>query len=181
MDAGTFIVRIVEAIAWPVTAGLIFWKLRGRVGDLIDSIQRLKWKDTELTFGKQLDRVEAERPPAPVVEADENAPQLEQIAAEAQLPPAYIVQQAWLRIERVIDEATKSRASTSETSAGRTLNYARRMQALNLAPDDAALLRELRALRNEAVHSAQPNITVTDALRYKDLAESLARRIELGL
>ena len=28
------------------------------------------------------------------------------------------------------------------------------------------------------MRSLEPNITVTDALRYKDLAEALARRIE---
>ena len=49
---------------------------------------------------------------------------------------------------------------------------------LELSPEDENLLKQLRTLRDEAVHSPEPNITVTDALRYKDLAEALARRIE---
>jgi hypothetical protein len=180
MNIGSFIVRFIEAIAWPVTVGLIFWNLRGRIGDLILNIEKLKWKDTEVTFGKELDRVEAEFPSSTVAETVESAPQLEKIAAEAQLPPAYIVQQAWLRVERAIDDATKDRALSSETSSGRLLNYARRLQSLELSREDESLLKQLRMLRNEAVHSTMPNITVTDALRYKDLAESLARRIEEG-
>jgi hypothetical protein len=65
-----------------------------------------------------------------------------------------------------------------ERSAGRLLNYSRRLLSLNLSDDEAGLLGQLRKLRNEAVHSLDPNITVTDALRYKDLADALAIRIE---
>jgi hypothetical protein len=43
----------------------------------------------------------------------EGPPALEQTAVEAQLPPAYIVQQAWLRVERAIDAGTPDRAQHS--------------------------------------------------------------------
>lgn len=202
MDTLTFIVRIVEAIAWPVAVGLIFWALRGNIGGLIGKIRRFKWKDTEVAFSEELDRAEADLAPVALLPPVESSPELEKIAAEAQLPPTYIVQQAWLRVERAIDAATKDhakpsetsadrlrvkrvidkaikdRAISSETSAGRLLNNARRLLDLELSPEDGNLLKQLGTLRNEAVRSPEPNITVTDALRYKDLAEALARRIE---
>jgi hypothetical protein len=177
MDIGTFIVRIVEALVWPTVIGLVFWNERGHVGTLIGSVQRLKWKDTEVTFGKQLDRVEDELTPA-AAETIEKAPELEKLVAEAQLPPAYIVQQAWLHIERAVEEVTRDRIAT--TTGNRLLRYAQQVQHLDLSPDDERLIRELRQLRNDAVHSTDLNLTVTDALRYKDLAESLARGIKDG-
>ena len=75
MDALTFIVRIVEAIVWPVAVGLIFWALRGNIGGLIGKIRRFKWKDTEVDFSEELDRAEADLPvalPPPV----ESSPEL---------------------------------------------------------------------------------------------------------
>jgi hypothetical protein len=58
VDLLTFIVRIVEALAWPVAAGLIFWALRSHVGELLERIERFKWKDTEVSFGAEIDKVE---------------------------------------------------------------------------------------------------------------------------
>jgi hypothetical protein len=101
------------------------------------------------------------------------------------LQPAHIVEQAWSRLEQAIIEAAKGRFEELRTDQGgassrmgaRIVNDTRRIQALNLSPDDDALHRQLRDLRDLAVHSPG-SITVTDALRYRDLADSLARRIE---
>ena len=193
MDVSTFIVRLVEALAWPVVLGLAFWNVRGQVGALVGRIQRLKWKDAEATFSEELDKVE-DRAPRPSL-TDETA-KVEDRLITAQLPPAYIVQQAWLRVERAIDEFVKDRVELAPTAyhvlkeellkdrvepaptANRVLRNARKLLALNLTPEDNELIGQLRKLRNEAVHSLEPDITVTDALRYKDLAESLAQRIE---
>jgi hypothetical protein len=171
MDFGTFIVRLVEALAWPTVVLVVFWTLRGQVGALVGRIRRLKWKDAEAAFSEELDKAEEKVPPPPPTEKPSD---MEEQRATAQLPPAYIVQQAWLRVEHALGAAS-DQLGLSPTAR---LNYAKRLQRLNLSPEEADLLRQLRALRNQAVHSQQPDITVTDALRYKDLAESLAHRIE---
>ena len=101
------------------------------------------------------------------------------------LQPAYIVQQAWSRLEQAIIEAAKGRFEELRTDQGgassrmgaRIVNDTRRVQALGLSPEDDALHRQLRDLRDLAVR-APGSISVTDALRYNDLANSLARRIE---
>lgn len=185
MDWLTFIVRIVETLVWPIVVGLIAWTQRAPLGRLIDKLRlrSLKWGDAEATFGEELDRIEETIAPPLATGVRE----LQEITAKAaQLPPAYIVQQAWSRLEQAINEATKGRFAELPTDRGgassrtgaRMVNYARRVEALELSPDDAELLRQLRNLRNLAVHSSEPNITVTDALRYNDFAEALARRIE---
>ena len=65
MDTTTFVIRLVEALAWPVVVGLVFWCLRGPIARRIETLQTLKYKGAEATFGKELDRVEDSRPPPP--------------------------------------------------------------------------------------------------------------------
>jgi hypothetical protein len=172
MDWATFVVRIVEAIAWPTVVGFAFWNLRAQFGSLIAKVRRAKWKDAEVTFGEELDRVEDRLATPP--KATGQAPELQQLAVEARLPPAYIIQQAWLGIERALSEAAKRRGIVT----GTIVSPKRLVHELQLSPEDQALVHQIRKLRNDAVHVFGPTITVTDALRYKDIAESLVRRIE---
>jgi hypothetical protein len=142
---------LVEALAWPIVVGVGFWSVRGQVGGLVGRIRRLKWKDAEAAFSEQLDKIEEKAPPPPAIEAPTN---VQERVVEAQLPPGYIVQQAWLRLQQAIQEAAN----------------------FDLSSDERWLLSQLRLLKNEALQSPQ-GITVTDALRFKDQAEDLARRI----
>jgi hypothetical protein len=59
------------------------------------------------------------------------------------------------------------------------------VDALNLArsqeliySDELPAVEQLRALRNQAGHSVEPGITLTDALRYHDIANALIEQIE---
>ncbi len=109
----------------------------------------------ELMFREKLDEAAAEFGLSlPALEAPKD---VQERVAEAQLPPGYIVQQAWPRVQQAIGGADGSH----ELSIG-----------------DRRLLGRLRVLREDAVHSPEPSITATDALRYRDLAEGLVRRIE---
>jgi hypothetical protein len=171
MDHSTFIVRLVEALAWPIVAGVAFWSVRGRLADLINRVQRVKWKDAEATFVDALDNVQARVSPLSPVE--ERAAANDRLVS-SQLPPAYVVQQAWLRLEQALLVAAEGRGL--QTQQGRGVN-SRLIASLELRAEDRALIEDMRQLRNAAVHSIQPGITATDALRYEDLAESLARRI----
>lgn len=170
MDAATFTVQMVRTLAWPAVVGFVFWNVRGHVGSLIANIRQLRWKEAEVTFGKELDRVEDELPPP--VEAIGRL-EVQELAAEAQLPPAYIVQQAWLRVERALNEPlTKKGIKTGPVA------HLISRPDLPLTSAERKTLEELRVLRNRAVHDVEPDISVTDALRYRALAETLARRIE---
>jgi hypothetical protein len=46
-----------------------------------------------------------------------------------------------------------------------------------LSDDEMPAVHKLRELRNEAAHTADPGITITDALRYHDIANSLIEKI----
>ncbi|MGH2397987.1 MAG: hypothetical protein ACRDFW_13640 [bacterium] len=69
MDWLTFIARVIDAAAWPVTVFVILLLLRKPLSGLIPLLQRLKYKDLELEFGRQIQEVrqevQAELPAAP--------------------------------------------------------------------------------------------------------------------
>jgi hypothetical protein len=66
MDWMTFVSKMTDALAWPVAAIFIFWTLRGKVGDLIPALKRLKAGPLEAEFSNEAKRL--------VVEAKEAAP-----------------------------------------------------------------------------------------------------------
>jgi hypothetical protein len=64
---------------------------------------QLKWKEAEANFREELGRVEDKALPSPVEKTD----QVEDRIAAAHLPAAYIVQQAWIRLERAAEDARR--------------------------------------------------------------------------
>ncbi len=178
MDFLTFVARIVEASAWPIAAVFVVWYLRGGLIGLIDRIRLLKWKDAEASFGQRLDQAEAEASatPAPTESKVRDIPLL---AAEAELPPAYIVQQAWLRVEEALKKAQYGGRFIGNREGPLLVKQITALISdLGLSPKEAKNIHELRILRNEAVHHSGINLTPTDALRYRDLADRAISAIE---
>ena len=186
MDWLTFLSAVIKALAWPSAVIIAVFVLKSSLGDLLRSLgsrlEKAKGAGIELTFGKAIDEVEET---LPVVKVDEvSAPispkKIEAVSELSQLPPAYIVSQAWLRLEQTIRDAVETPTTISPHT--RRSSY-RVMDALNLArsqelinSDELPAVEQLRALRNQAAHSVDPGITLTDALRYHDIANALIER-----
>src|SRR4051794_15299199 len=99
MDILTFIVRMVEALAWPMVVAFVLWLGRAHIGGLLNRLEKFKGWGAEASFiGQQLDRVEATLP-GPQSGAEKGATDLQARAIEAELPPAYLVQKAWDHVE----------------------------------------------------------------------------------
>jgi hypothetical protein len=47
-----------------------------------------------------------------------------------------------------------------------------------LTDDETPAVRRLREMRNLAAHSIDPGITMTGALRYQDIADTLIQKIK---
>jgi NAD(P)-dependent dehydrogenase (short-subunit alcohol dehydrogenase family) len=62
-------------------------------------------------------------------------------------------------------------------SRGANVVLAARRKGLLTDEEMPAVLR-LRELRNQAAHSVDPDITITDALRYHDIADTLIQKIK---
>ena len=55
-----YLVRIIETLAWPGVALIALFVLRSPVADLIPMLQRLKYKDLELEFERDLEQLREE-------------------------------------------------------------------------------------------------------------------------
>jgi hypothetical protein len=189
LDWLTFISTVTKSIAWPTVAVIALVVLRGDLAALIRTLgprlQKAKGPWGELTFGQGIDDVEDKLPSAEtkaIAEADDTK-RIEDASELARLPAPYIVSQAWLRLEKAIRNAVDERFLNKPAPVrGRQLSpdaYLNLVTTQGILPqDEVKVLRDLRTLRNRAAHSLDPDITVTDALRYNDIVNSLIRKIE---
>ena len=159
--------------------------LKGHIIELLralgNRLETAKGAGIELTFGKGVDEVE-EILPAPEtmkITTPQDAQRVESISELSLLPPPYIVSQAWLRLEQAIRLAVGAPLIQGRDPVLSRRQYADLAHAKGLLTDDEmpAVLK-LRELRNQAAHSVDPDITITDAPRYHDIAEILIAKVK---
>lgn len=182
MDILAFIASIINSLAWPVTALIALFLLRKQLMELIPGVRRLKWKDFEIDFGKELQKVEetvrtvkvppptkmqlpADIQPAPLPKTQDEL--LERLAA---LSPNAAILESWRNVERTLDFYFKSRGierpQSAQTIAGH-LDY-----DSNFPPQLVAAYQELRFLRNRAAHSRE-DLTAEHAKKFSAIADKL--------
>jgi hypothetical protein len=188
VDWLTFVSSGIKSLAWPAVVIVALFVLKRNLGDLLrslgDRLEKAKGAGIELTFGKGIDQVEEILPASETKEIVEpiTTEKIETISGLAQLPPSYIVSQAWLRFEQTIRDSVDIPNITSPSirrASYRVMDYidlARRQELLY--SDEVPAVEQLRALRNQAAHSTDPGITLTDALRYHDIANTLIEHIK---
>jgi hypothetical protein len=190
MDWLTFFSTVIKSLAWPAVVIVALFLLKRKLTDLLrglgNRLTKAKGGGFEFTFGERVDQVEESLPPSEVKEitlptADAHIPErvkrIESISELSQLPPPYIVSQAWLKLEQAIRDAVVIPSSPQRPprSAFDYIDLATRNELL--FKDEVPAVQQLRELRNQAAHSIEPAITITDALRYYDIANSLIQKI----
>src|SRR3990172_6678349 len=154
MDWLTFIVQLVSALAWPVSLMVAIWLFRKPFIELIPALRRLRFKEFEVEFSREL--LEAERRaivirPSPVqgpVNRKAVPERLQQVAVVA--PTAAIIE-AWRDLEAAAADAV-ARRGISVTGGGWQLFDALQSEGV-LNSTQAAILNSLRNLRNKVVHA----------------------------
>lgn len=187
MDWLTFFSTNIKSLAWPAAAIVALFVLKGHLIDLVRSLgnrlQTAKGAGFELTFGKGVDQVEEilPLPDTKDIAGQIDTKRIEGVSELSQLPPSYVVSQAWLRLEQAIRDAVDVPpiiTSDIRRPSRRAPDYialATRQELL--FNDEVPAVQQLRELRNQAAHSVDPDITITDALRYHDVANSLIEKI----
>lgn len=180
MDWLTFVARFVEAVAWPVAVLVMMSVLRKPLGSLIPFLQRLKYKDLELEFGRQIEEVrqevQAELPvaaPDRAIQASAAAESLSERLAE--LSPRSAVLEAWRQIEDALLRAAQRRQAQVRWRQGEpplwVIKGLERAQILD--PSKVGILRDLRALRNSAAHGPDFALSKDSAIEYARVAAQL--------
>src|SRR3970040_2344480 len=110
MDTLSFPAEMTKALAWPRTIILALLLLRRPLADLIPLLQRLRYKDLELDFGKRVQELASEikkqlpggRQPGGAQQRGRN-----RLADLAHASPRAAVLEAWLEVEEAAIAAAK--------------------------------------------------------------------------
>ena len=170
-----FIASFVTALAWPVAVLVIALILREPLKGLIPMLQRMKYKDFEMEFGRKLAEAREEAGVEnELTSTAEPTPEEVRILELARVSPRAAVTEAWRWVELASLEAARS--LLGEKFQNKTFTY----QAIRKLEQDeridrgaVLLMRDLRGLRNDAVHSPEFAIPPEAALEYARTARQL--------
>ena len=174
MDWLTFIAELLKAIAWPAFLFFTALVFRKPIIQLIPALRRLRFKEFEVEFGREL--LEAERR----VTALPSRPELDrgmvavperprQIATVA---PTAAILEAWRDLEAAAADSVASRGFSVAGGAWQLFAVLQHERILSEA--QASVVESLRKLRNKVAHADDGEITEEQALRYLEIAASLA-------
>ncbi len=169
-----FAAKIVASLAWPVTLLTIIFFLRKPIRNLLPFLERLKYKDFELSFRRQLEEALQTSDIKQVTQGEYS-----ESAKLALTSPRASVLQAWQELEMAAEAKLKEFQPISrQTRFGPdgALGYFEFVGAL--VPRTKKALSQLRALRNQAAHLPDSALSTQDALGYMQVAETIKRQIE---
>lgn len=175
MDWLQFISSIVNALAWPAAFIILVFLLRNPVKELVPLLQKMKYKDFEMEFGKKLSEAREDITLVGLAESEEEiSPQEERILELARVSPRAAVTEAWRWVELATLDAANNLLGSEFTNKTATFQAIRKLERDDRMDRGAVtLMRDLRGLRNDAVHSPEFALSVESALEYVETARQL--------
>jgi hypothetical protein len=138
-------------------------------------IQKMRYKEFELDFGRKLAEA-SEEANLPVDAELDSVPSLEgeRVIELARVSPRAAVTEAWRWVELATLEAAQHLLGEEFRNKSLTFRAIRDLERDERMDRGAVLLmRDLRSLRNKAVHSPEFALTEETALEYAELAKQL--------
>lgn len=182
MDFLTFVATIIRSLAWPVTLMVALYMLRRPIAELLPGLRRLRYKDLEVDFGKELEQIEAvmdtveektkPKGKLPIGIQPEPLPKTrtELLDKLAKLSPNAAILESWRNVERTLEFYFSSRGMERPCSGQAILGHLDHDS--NFPPQLVSAYQELRLLRNRAAHNRE-NLTAKHAKEFSALADRL--------
>lgn len=180
MDVLTFTAEAIKALAWPTASVLVALMLRKPVIELLPFLRRLKYKEIELEFSKELAQLKSEVAATEPKVNPKSVPLLSTASSNRLLNIASIstsaaILEAWSELE----SASVAVASSfwSQRSSDTFGNYSQLgeylLQCKVIDEKQLVVFKKLRELRNKAAHAIDLNLSEEEARTYIELATSL--------
>jgi hypothetical protein len=186
-----FVASLARSLAWPAAVvALVVW-LRDPITRTLFTLTRLRYKDLELDFGRELNRLKQEakavditpQPAKSIAAAKKDSSQLlEEAARLAQDFPGPAVAVGWQAVEDELMSAVMRLAISPDypphNSAFKNADLLKQQNAIDQGT--FVLLSRMRNLRNMAVHGghgASP-VTTDDAIEFLDLARAVVGKLQ---
>ena len=190
MDWLTFIAEVVRALAWPASLFALVVLLRKPLKELIPLLRKLRYKEIELEFSKEIAVLKAKTfsgqqtaLPNSGADSSELPERLRNKRAEllrmVPFSTRVAIMEAWIEVETAANEVASSLWSQppSDTFKNHPTLGEYLFKCKIITRDDLEAFRRLRHLRNSAAHAQELHLSETDAVSYVEVAMSLAAKI----
>lgn len=183
MNYLSFVAEIFKAIVWPGTILTIIILLRKEFGRLMTELHHFKYKDLEVDFDRQIERIKNDAHAAGLISLGElNTEHYdktkilpnERFLRLAELSPSAAVIEVWIDIELAINELG-SRHEIDKKFGFNIMN-----ELLNrgiVSDDEIKLFKELKGLRNDIIHGEILHLSEEQAQEYRQIALSFIERL----
>ena len=160
------IVRLVDALAWPVVAIIVVFMIRKPLARLIPLIERVRYKDVEVNFRQLIEETTSK---VDAVSSLLDVPPIdERIQDLAKVYPRGAIIESWLLVEKAVSELADARdisASASRRRSPRQVVGALEKTGI-LDEDLAKLVMDIYAIRNGVAHTSDFSPSRDDAQEY---------------
>ncbi|GGO73111.1 hypothetical protein [Bowmanella pacifica] len=172
MDWMQFIIGLLDKLVWPAVVVFVVVLLRKPLTQLVPLLKKLKYKELEFEFGRELKAVSKHAAGAfPELKRDQKTLL---IASADHLPNAAILE-SWA----VVDDAAERLIRTTRRDID--LNVTTRYKLLQdllikdkwLDTKKSKLFDELRQLRNKVAHAVGYEVGTAEAIQYIELCFTL--------
>lgn len=182
MDSFTFTSEIVKALAWPAAVILLVLFLRKPIVDLVPLMKKLKYKELELEFSKEMQDLKSEAVEASPKTTEKGPVKFEPSKAFDLVlysTRAAIIE-AWIELEAAAVEIASSFWNQGPSDVFRNDpklgEYLHQCKVLD--DKQLTIYKKLRQLRNKSAHTEELNLSENDARAYVEMASNLTRHIK---
>lgn len=198
MNWPEFILGFVKETAWPLIVLLIVLRFGRPIGTLISQATRLKYKDLQIDFGRELSEV--------TKQADAVLPEIQEVKKEfvapieskgeaegkaevngvgeaiysfnhlATVSPQSAVLMAWLGVEKALVKLAAHHGISNNSRNPSKLSRLLRQHG-KIDRETYSIIEKLRNLRNEAAHSPDMDMNTGQAIEYKELVDRLSIKL----
>lgn len=162
---------IIEILVWPITTIIVVMLLRSPLSELVVTLKKLKYKDLELEFEKEANKILADverdlpEPPKPEVKETKDPGVL---FSRRRLDPAVEIMESWRHLE------LKLRGLSGDLSNQKSIGQIIRelSKSGKISKETSKAVLELSSLRNRVAHTHEEVITYNLSSSVK---ESISR------
>src|SRR5215469_3494890 len=182
MSAPDVIVKLVSALAWPVTVLICVLVLRPFLSRLVPLIRTLKYSDVEIQFGQEVAQLKiaaAQSTESVVVDATVR-PIWEDLVRLAAVKPRTAIVRAWDKVEETLIRVAKDRKIEAARAVWQMpmVLGAVMLNKGEISTEKYELLSKLRQLVNAAEHAPIDTVNPDDAAEFVGLAMRMAASLD---
>ena len=172
-----FTLAVIDKITWPGIVLIALLILHKPLQALLPSTQSVKYKDFELNFSQQLEKISEQAstdlPPLPPIDKLT-------LTKNAQFLPNQSILQAWVKVDKSAEQLLLKHLPNIHIHQEQRYKFIGQ-SLLNhhlITNKQAKLFNELRQLRNKVAHAPDYEVNTVLALQYIDLCFALIEAFE---